>query len=103
MCGLTRASTGQLRCRLCPTPFASHSKEGQGVPPFGNRLTHVQVVRANCGDHVCVTLFSPSLWFCGTWFRAAVEQQLNGLTKARVDPKVARGAIDAVQKPDGSY
>jgi hypothetical protein len=81
----------------CYSVFASHSKQGEGVPPFGNRLTHVQVVRANCGDHVCVTLFSPSLWYCGTWFKAAVEQHLIGLEKVRVEPKVARAAIDAVQ------
>ena len=81
----------------CYAVFAGHSKEGSGVPPFGNRLTHVQVVRANCGDHICVTLFSPSLWYCGTWFKAAVEQQIPGLTKARVDQKITRAAIEAVQ------
>jgi hypothetical protein len=57
----------------------------------------IQVVRANCGDHVCVTLFSPSLWFCGTWFKAAVEQHLTDLANAKVDQRVARVAVDAVQ------
>jgi hypothetical protein len=90
----------------CYAVFASHSKEGEGVGEFGNRLTHVQIVRANCGDHVCVTLFSPSLWHCGTWFRAAIEQHAAGLAKAGVNQDVARAAIGAVQnllnnmKPD---
>ena len=81
----------------CYAVFAGHSPQGQGVPPFGNRLTHVQVVRANCGDHVCVTLFSPSIWFCGTWFAYAVATQLAGLEKAKVDPKIARAAVEGVQ------
>ena len=82
----------------CYTVFASHSKKGEGVPPFGNRLTHVQIVRANCGDHVCVTLFSPSLWFCGTWFAAALQQHATGLARANVDPRLAKTAITAVQE-----
>ena len=63
----------------CYSVFASHSPQGHGIPPFGNRLTHVQVVRANCGDHVCVTLFAPSMWKCGSWFAYAVKTQLAGL------------------------
>src|SRR5947199_4787300 len=43
----------------CYSVFASHTPGATG-PSFGNRLTHVQVVRANCGDHVCVTLHAPS-------------------------------------------
>jgi hypothetical protein len=82
----------------CYSVFATHSPQGQGIPPFGNRLTHVQVVRANCGDHICVTLFSPSLWYCGTWFAHAVNTQLEGLLKVRgLDARVARQAVTAVQ------
>lgn len=81
----------------CYAVFAGHSPQGQGVPPFGNRLTHVQVVRANCGDDVCVTLFSPSMGFCGTWFAHAVATQLAGLQKANVDPKLATAAVQAVR------
>jgi hypothetical protein len=80
----------------CYTVFASHSKTGQGVPPFGNRLTHVQIVRANCGDHVCVTLFSPSIWYCGTWFAHAIRYQAADLARAGADEKVQRAALTAV-------
>jgi len=81
----------------CYTIFAGHSPQGQGVPPFGNRLTHVQVVRLNCGDHGCVTLFSPSMWYCGTWFAHAVATQVAGLQKFGIDPKLATTAVQAVQ------
>lgn len=90
----------------CYMVFASHSKKGEGVPPFGNRLTHVQIVRANCGEDVCVTLFSPSLWYCGTWFNAAVRQQVAGLARAGADERITANAIAAVDallervKPD---
>jgi hypothetical protein len=81
----------------CYAVFAGHSRKGEGIPPFGNRLTHVQIVRANCGDHVCVNLFSPSLWFCGTWFRAALLHHLPDLQRTEIDPGTVRTAADAVQ------
>ena len=40
---------------------------------LGNHLTHLQIVRVNCGDHACVTLFPPSLHHCGTWFEHAMQ------------------------------
>jgi hypothetical protein len=93
------AGCGHLEVEIppgCYTVFAGHSAQGQGIPPFGNRLTHVQVVRANCGDHVCVTLFSPSLWYCGTWFAHAVATQIEGLQNAKIEPKLAHEAVRAV-------
>jgi hypothetical protein len=83
----------------CYTVFASHTPANKvWVPPYGNRLTHVQVVRANCGDHVCVTLFSPTLWYCGTWFHQAINTQLEGLAQVKgLDANVARTTATAVQ------
>ena len=81
----------------CYAIFAGQDPQGVGIPPFGNLLTHVQVVRANCGDHVCITLFSPSLHFCGTWFGNAVSTLLPGLRGANIDPKLATAAVQAVQ------
>jgi hypothetical protein len=49
-----------------------------GIPPLGNSLTHIAMVRANCGDHVCVTLFDPSLHLCGTWLGAAINTYVAG-------------------------
>lgn len=82
----------------CYTVFAGHSPQGAGIQPFGNRLTHVQVVRANCGDHVCVTLFSPSIWHCGAWFAAAVETQMEGLQGAGIDAELARQTVTVVRR-----
>lgn len=81
----------------CYVVFASHSREGEGWGNFGNRLTHVQVVRVNCGDEVCVTLFSPELWYCGAWFAGAILQQEAGLTQLGIEPKVIQGAVTAVR------
>lgn len=95
-----KAECGHLEVTVppgCYTVFAGHSPQGAGVPPFGNRLTHVSVVRLNCGDHACVTLFSPSMWYCGTWFAHAVQTQMAGLQKAKIDRKLATNAVEAVR------
>jgi hypothetical protein len=82
----------------CYTVFASHTPPTQvSVPPFGNRLTHVQVVRANCGDHICVTLFSPSLSNCGTWFANALQTHLGVFEAARINVNQARQALTTLQ------
>jgi len=81
----------------CYVVFAGWSPPPVLVPPFGNQLTQVQVVRLNCGDHACVTLFSPSLHQCGTWFASAVTTQIEALEKAKIDAKAARGAVQTVQ------
>jgi hypothetical protein len=103
-CGTTytflEAKCGHLEVSVppgCYTVFAGHSPQGAGIPPFGNRLTHVAVVRINCGDHACVTLFSPSLWYCGTWFAHAVQTQMAGLQEANIDRKTATAAVEAVR------
>lgn len=82
----------------CYTVFAGHSGPGAGVQPFGNRLTHVQVVRANCGDHVCVTLFSPSLWYCGTWFAQALQDQFTRFEAAEIDVGLAKETVEVVRR-----
>ena len=33
----------------------------------------MQIVRVNCGDHACVTLFPPTLHHCRTWFEHAMQ------------------------------
>jgi hypothetical protein len=48
------------------------------APYLGNNLTHIAIVRANCGDDICVTLFDPSFHFCGTWFGSAANTILAG-------------------------
>ncbi len=94
------ARCGHLEVQIppgCYAVFAGHSPSPGGRPPFGNRLTHIQVVRANCGDHVCVTLFSPDLWHCGTWFHEALRSQTTVLATAGIEAKLVTAATDAVQ------
>jgi hypothetical protein len=81
----------------CYAVFAGQDPQGVGIPPFGNLLTHIQIVRANCGDHVCVTLFAPTLHFCGTWFRNAVLGALPGFGAANIDANLATAAAKAIQ------
>lgn len=54
-------------------PFSAAS-----YPPFGNHLSHLAMVRINCGDHACVTLFDPTFHHCGTWFEKAIDVHLAG-------------------------
>ena len=85
----------------CYTVFASRTAKGHVHPPwqpFGNHLTHVQVVRANCGDHVCVTLFQPSGHYCGTWFASGLTVNFPVLERAKIDLKLARTTVTAVEK-----
>src|ERR1044071_6049901 len=104
-CGRTYAflpaRCGHLEVEIppgCYAVFASHTPADQiWRSPFGNRLTHLQVVRANCGDHVCVTLFSPTGWACGTWFAEAVKTQYAAFDHARIEPQLARTAVTAVE------
>jgi hypothetical protein len=60
---------------------------------LGNHLTHLQVVRVNCGDHACVTLFPPTAHFCGTWFQIALGTLVR---LGDVDRDLADRAIGAI-------
>lgn len=85
----------------CYSVFASWNPPQDVHPPytpFGNQLTHIQIVRANCGDHVCVTLFSPSFHFCGTWWNSANAANTVVFEHAGVDVGIARAALDAGQR-----
>jgi hypothetical protein len=83
----------------CYSVFGTHTAGPKSLvrPPFGNRLTHVQVVRVNCGDHVCVTLFSPSMWHCGTWFAEAVTAHLPLFENHKINPGLGNDAVKAVR------
>jgi len=91
------ARCGHLQVDIPPGCYAVLASQGGGYPPFGNLLTHVQVVRANCGDHVCVTLFAPTGHFCGSWFANAVLYYLKTPGGVVLDPKLGNAAVQAVQ------
>ncbi len=80
----------------CYTVFAS-LKQSTDLP-VGNAMTQAQIVRANCGDHVCVTLFAPTVLQCGSYFAYAVRTQLDALAGAGVDRRAARSALEAVER-----
>jgi hypothetical protein len=71
---------------------------GQATPTsLGNHISHLAAVRANCGDHVCVTLFPPTFHWCGIWWLTALKEtiQLKRLPKGADD--AARNAVNAVE------
>lgn len=64
---------------------------------LGNNLTHVAIVRVNCDDKVCVTLFDPSFHFCGSWFESAAKTILAGGGKGV--PQALAAALKEVGPP----
>jgi hypothetical protein len=69
---------------------------GTGEPhQLGNHLTHIQVVRVNCGDHACVTLFPPTAHFCGAWFQIAVNTLMQ---LGDVNRELGQRAVEAIQE-----
>ena len=71
---------------------------GQASPTsLGNHISHLAAVRANCCDHVCVTLFPPTFHWCGIWWLIALKEtiQLKRLPKGADD--AARNAVGAVE------
>lgn len=74
-----RTDCGHLEIEIPPGCYIVGAVESTGgFAPLGNGLTHIAMVRANCGDHVCVTLFDPSLHLCGTWLGAAINTHVIG-------------------------
>lgn len=92
-----RTTCGHAEIELppgCYAVLASHTFVQNPATGFGNRLSHVGVVRVNCGDHACVTLFSPSGWFCGTWFANAIQ----GYAQAgALNREVVQRAVEAIR------
>lgn len=110
-CGRTyvglKTKCGHLELEVPPGCYIVGAVENaSGIRPFGNHLTHVGIVRVNCGDHACVTLFDPTIHFCGTWFARAIDQHLAGGVRGELGaamqnarPAVAR-LIEALNKED---
>lgn len=71
-----------------------------GKKPLGNHLTHIAVVRVNCGDQACVTLFNPTLSHCGHWFLTAMTGHLAAGGEALTGnvAEAMRTAVQAVER-----
>ena len=61
---------------------------------LGNHISHLSVVRVNCGDHACVTLFPPTFHWCGIWWLVALRDHLELQT---IDADAGRRAMEAVE------
>jgi hypothetical protein len=89
---------GHVEIEVPPGAYTVVATWSPGTPhnphALGNHLTHMQVVRVNCDDHECVTLFPPTVHFCGFWFIVAAQVLLRA---KMVEPGAARAAIEAVE------
>lgn len=54
----------------------SPAPPGEHPTSLGNHISHLQLVRPDCGDHVCVTLFPPTFHWCGIWWLRALEDHM---------------------------
>ena len=98
-----RTKCGHLEVEIPPGCYmvvATWSPGPAGVPApqsLGNHISHLQVIRADCGDHVCVTLFPPTFHWCGIWWLVALREAMtlqNFPANARPAAKRALEAAD---------
>ena len=85
----------------CYMVVATWSPGATGNVPtsLGNHLSHVQIIRAECDDHLCVTLFTPTFHQCGVWWTVAAREALAVLPReAQPAAKQALEAMDALNK-----
>lgn len=96
-----RAHCGHLEievppgCYIVCATWSPTGDTGQFPTHLGNHITHLQIVRVNCGDHACVTLFPPTFHFCGIWWIVAARQHIE-LQQLPYEETVA--AIEAVER-----
>lgn len=98
-----KTKCGHLEIEIPPGCYmvcATWSPAPVGVPTptsLGNHISHLVTVRANCGDHVCATLFPPTFHWCGIWWLVALQEHIatNRLPAAANEP--ARAAVKAVE------
>lgn len=71
---------------------------GQATPTsLGNHISHLVIVRANCGDHVCATLFPPTFHWCGIWWLTALRENVALKRLPQGADDAARNAANAVE------
>ena len=75
----------------------SPAPPGDRPTSLGNHITHLQIVRANCADHICVTLFPPTFHWCGHWYLRALEDHVRLETVARERADAVIEAVRALQ------
>lgn len=93
-----RTKCGHLELEIPPGCYIVGAVLSPSAPDsgtsLGNHLTHIAVVRVNCREHVCVTLFDSSLHVCGTWIGAAINTHV---ANPRVRRELGAEAIGAMQ------
>lgn len=65
---------------------------------LGNHISHLSMVRANCGNEVCVTLFPPTFHHCGIWWEIALRENIKLKRLPRNANAAAEAALRAVEE-----
>ncbi len=97
------AKCGHLEIEIPPGCYIVCATWSPGAPnpvhptSLGNQITHVQVVRANCCDHVCVTLFPPTFHWCGIWWILALRNHQAQRSLPAEAAEAANRAAEAVE------
>ena len=74
--GVIPARCGHLELELPPGIYTVLGVWGFGVGGghvFGNHLTDHAIARVGCGEHTCVTLYTPTAHRCGVLFDVALD------------------------------
>jgi hypothetical protein len=95
---------GQLEVQVPPGCYmvvATWSPGASAPVPttLGNHISHLQIVRVNCDEHVCVTLFPPTLHWCGIWWLFALREAttVGGTAMPQAAQRQAQEAMRAAE------
>jgi hypothetical protein len=74
----------------------SPAPAGGGAPTtLGNHISHLAIIRAECGKELCVTLFPPTFHWCGIWWLVALRENI---ALKQIKPEAGQAAIRAVEE-----
>ena len=61
---------------------------------LGNHISHLSIIRANCAQEICVTLFPPTFHWCGIWWLQALNE---GVRLKRFPKEANQAAANAAR------
>lgn len=98
-CGHAEIEVPPGQYMLCAT--WSPAPPSTSPTSLGNHISHLALVRVNCGDHACVTLFPPTFHWCGIWWLRALavhsEMGLLDRDRAQAAMEAVRAVLDEVK------
>lgn len=93
-----RTRCGHVEIEVPPGCYVVRAADAMWVGPggiHGNHWTDHGVVRVDCDDTACVTLFAPSAHHCGVGFGQVVETLLG---QGVIDADLGRPVLDGIRE-----